>query len=55
MRKALAIRLEEINIQEITEKAGYHRASWFRNFKSKRDFKETPEQMADIVSRSFRH
>ena len=25
------LRLEEINIQEITEKAGYHRASWFRN------------------------
>ena len=30
-------RLEEINIQDIAEKAGYHRASWFRNFKSKRE------------------
>lgn len=30
-------RFEEINIHDIAEKAGYHRASWFRNFKSKRE------------------
>lgn len=30
-------RFEEINIHDIAEKAGYHRASWFRNFKSKHE------------------
>lgn len=30
-------KLEEISIQDIAEKAGYHRASWFRSFKSKHE------------------
>ena len=30
-------KLEEISIQDISEKAGYHRASWFRSFKSKHE------------------
>ncbi len=30
-------RIEDITVQDITDKAGYHRASWFRHFKSKHE------------------